>query len=36
MLVHWRAGLRISEALDVEARDVALRGEHHTVTVRED
>ena len=35
MLVPWRAGLRISEALDVDPWDVALCGEHPTLTLRE-
>ena len=35
MLVQWRAGLRISEALDVDPREVALCGEHPTLALRE-
>ena len=34
MLIQWRAGLRISEALDIEARDVDLGGDNPTLRVR--
>ena len=35
MLVQWRAGLRVSGPLVLETRDVALRGERPTLTIRE-
>ena len=34
MLEQWRAGLRVSEALDLEVRDLALDGTHPTLRVR--
>ena len=34
MLIQWRAGLRISEALDLEARDVELDDANPTLRVR--
>ena len=34
MLIQWRAGLRVSEALGIEVRDLALEGEHPTIRVR--
>jgi integrase/recombinase XerD len=33
MLLQWRAGLRVSEALALEAKDLHLEGEHPTLTV---
>lgn len=35
MLIQWRAGLRISEALALEARDVQLDGDRPTLKVRQ-
>ena len=34
MLIKWRAGLRISEALDLERRDVQVDVDHPTLRVR--
>ena len=34
MLIQWRAGLRISEALDLERRDVQVDVDHPTLRVR--
>ena len=34
MLIQWRAGLRISEALDLEARDVQFDDHNPTIRVR--
>ena len=34
MLEQWRAGLRVSEALDLEVRDLTLGGVHPTLRVR--
>ena len=34
MLEQWRAGLRVSEALDLEVRDLSLESAHPTLRVR--
>ena len=34
-LIEWRAGLRISEALAVEARDLSLSSDQPTIRVRQ-
>ena len=35
MLMQWRAGLRVSEALAVEVADLKLESERPTLTVRQ-
>ena len=35
ILVQWRAGLRVSEALGIEVGDLTLDGEHPTIRVRQ-
>ena len=35
MLIQWRAGLRVSEALGIEVRDLRLEGEHPTLRIRQ-
>ena len=35
ILIQWRAGLRVSEALGIEVGDLTLDGEHPTIRVRQ-